>query len=349
LKILNVYKWATVGGVEKVILNRACAFKKHNADIKQAVLFFHDSGGLNNFKKFIDISRLRQYIEVVTELNERAYDYIITFDTPEVFNMVKKHSKIIVECHSPYRESRSYLKSLPHEIACLLSPSEAFIKTITKEIPNGFEKKLHILPNFHIFDKDLHKNENTQNKIWSKRPICYIGRMDATKNTKELLEIFLKLRKEVSDEFFLLLVGDVREHYMDLPETLIKTRLEDRTAYFRPIPYENVDVLLGKIREHKGIFVSPSKGESFGLSALEAMMSGLPVLLSDIDCHRQLVDGENAFLYEPGNIAQAVDKLSDITNNYDYLASKASSLSAGHSSESFFMAWERLMKKIHDN
>ena len=349
MKILNVYRWATVGGVERVILNRACAFKQHGLDVRQDVFFFHDSGGLPNFCKFIEICKLEQYIGVVTKINEKEYDYIITFDTPEIFSIVKNHSKIIVECHSPYKESRAYLRSLPNDIACLSVPGETFQKTVVmKELPEAFHGKLCVLPNFHIVDKSLKNTGVEQAAIWNKKPICYIGRMDAMKNTKELLEIFSSVRNKLGDEYLLMLVGDVRPHYMDLNETAKKAHLEDRLAYFRPIPYEKVDVLLKKIRQHNGIFLSPSQGESFGLSALEAMSNEVPVLLSDIGCHKHLVAEEDAFMYELGNIGQAVQKIADISENYEKFAKKAKQLASVYSSEGFIEAWEGMRAKIND-
>ena len=350
MKVLNVYKWATVGGVERVILNRAIAFKKHGINVKQDVFFFHDSGGLSNFRKFIEKCDLGDYIGIVTKINEKNYDLIITFDTPEIFDMIKNSSKLIVECHSPYKESRAYLKTMPKDIACLSSPGETFLQTVVyKEIPEEFKEKTYVLPNFHIMDKQAVKeNGASEQKIWSKKPLCYIGRMDAMKNTKELLDIFSTIRKELGDEYFLMLVGDVRPHYMDLKETLRKTNLEDRVAYFRPIPYEKVDVLFRNIKTHNGIFVSPSQGESFGLSALEAMTNKVPVLLSDIDCHKPLVASENDYLYELGNINMAVEKIDKISKNYNELSNRAGELGSRHNSEAFIDAWKGLAKKINE-
>ena len=342
MKILNVYQWATMGGVERVLLNRALAFKNHGANIKQDVLFFHDSGGLNNFRQYIRNLQLGDYIDVVTKIEEKAYDLIFMFDTPEVFDYVENTSKVIVECHSPYNESRAYLKTLPHDIAKIVLPGETFMESvILREIPDIFIGRLFILPNFYA---DSGYMDIPTTRIWGKTPICYIGRMDSLKNTKELLDIFTQIVKKLGDDYFLLLVGDVRPHYMDLKETIKKLQIEERVAYFRPIPFEKVDVLLAKIRQHKGIFISPSQGESFGLSALEAMANEVPVLLSDIHCHKSLVSNDGAFLYKLGDINDAVGKFESITGNYDVLSAKAKQMAARHNSASFIDAWDKLVQ-----
>lgn len=337
-----------MGGVERVILNRACAFKQHGLDVRQDVFFLHDSGGLPNFRRFVRKHELSDYVRIVDKIDQQDYDRIISFDTPEIFEDVKEHSKLIVECHSPYKESRTYLKSLPQEVACLVSPSEAFMQSVVQpEIVQGFEGRLYVLPNFHVMEFGEGEGaEPVRSKIWSKKPICYIGRMDAMKNTKELMEIFAKLRHEKNDEYFLMLVGDVRPHYMDISEALKKHHIEDRTAYLRNIPYDKVDVLLRQIREHEGIFVSPSQGESFGLSALEAMVNEVPVLLTGIDCHKALVGGDEQLLYKLGDTGGAADKIKNISQNYSRLSQTAAKLAARYSSAAFIEAWEKMINGI---
>ena len=340
MRILSVYKWATVGGVERVILNRAWAFKEHGVKVKQDVFFFQDSGGLQSFIKFINHFHLEDYITVVPEIKEEIYDLIFSFDTPEIFKLVRNTSKIIVECHSPYKESRVYLKSVPKDVAAIVSPSESFMESVLRnEVPGAFTQRLLILPNFHI---DNVPANMPRTKIWAKKPICYVGRMDSLKNTKELLDIFTAMRKKLDDDYFLLLVGDVRPHYMDIKDTIKKLRMEDRVAYFQPIPFEKVDVLLTTVKQHKGIFVSPSRGESFGLSALEAMSNEVPALLSDIVCHQALVNNAAEFRYHLGNINEAVKKIEHISCNYDNLSITVKQLAAKHSSASFIEAWARL-------
>ena len=340
MRILNVYQWATVGGVERVLLNRAWAFKKHGISVRQDVFFYHDSGGLRNFRLFIKYFQLEEYISVVSQIDESAYDYIFSFDTPQVFEFLKNTSKVVVECHSPYDKSRVYLKSLPKDIARVVTPSSAFMDSVVvHEIPDAFKDRLFILPNFHTLNG---REPVSPERIWGKTPVCYIGRMDTLKNTKELLEIFASLRKKPGDDHFLLLVGDVRPHYMDVKEAIKKLRIEDRAAYYRPIPFEKVDVLLTKIKQHNGIFISPSMGESFGLSALEAMSNGVPVLLADIECHKPLVESDPVFLYRQGDIGDAISKFEHISRNYDELSASVARLSANYSSTLFIEAWNAL-------
>ncbi|MCL2391240.1 MAG: glycosyltransferase [Oscillospiraceae bacterium] len=340
-RILYVYQWATMGGVERVFLNRARAFKQHGLKIRVDIYFFHDSGGLDNFKQYIKYFGLEDYLSVVRNIDERVYSRIFTFDTPEVFAIVKDTSKVIVECHTPYKKMREYLKSMPVDIAGLVAPGEAFLNLIIKEVPKSLHNKLFILPNFYF--------ENvacvTPSKIWDKTPIFYFGRMDSLKNTKEILEMFRSLKRERGDDYILVLAGTVIKDDLDLAKVAKALAIEDRLTYLPPVPFEKVDELLYTIKAHRGIFISSSTGESFGLSALEAMGSGVPVMLSDIKCHEALVDNDPDFLYESGALDAAVSKIGMIEQNYDEFSGKVKLYSQKFNSANFITSWKALMKQ----
>lgn len=46
IRVCFIYPWATFGGVERVLLNRALAFKRHLPEIMVDFYFLRDAGGL---------------------------------------------------------------------------------------------------------------------------------------------------------------------------------------------------------------------------------------------------------------------------------------------------------------
>ena len=75
------------------------------------------------------------------------------------------------------------------------------------------------------------------------------------------------------------------------------------------------------------LFLLPSEQESFGLTALEAMNCGVPVIASDIGgLPEVVVQGETGFLFPLGDVAAMADKAVEIMGNaaaYDRLKARA--------------------------
>ncbi|HQY25961.1 MAG TPA: glycosyltransferase family 4 protein [Thermoflexales bacterium] len=86
------------------------------------------------------------------------------------------------------------------------------------------------------------------------------------------------------------------------PELLAQAQalgVGDRLTILAGVPHAKMPQLYA---EH-GLFVLPSLVEGFSLALLEAMASGLPVVVSDIPAHRSTLDDRVAALFECGSAA----------------------------------------------
>jgi glycosyltransferase involved in cell wall biosynthesis len=64
------------------------------------------------------------------------------------------------------------------------------------------------------------------------------------------------------------------------------------------------------------VFVLPSRYEGLSISLLEAMASRLPVVVSDVGEARDVIrDGDNGFLYPPGDVAELSQRLSELLDD----------------------------------
>ncbi|MEO7235892.1 MAG: glycosyltransferase family 4 protein [Lapillicoccus sp.] len=73
-----------------------------------------------------------------------------------------------------------------------------------------------------------------------------------------------------------------------------------------------------------GIFLAPRPDEAYGLSVLEAMAAGLPVVAAGGGGHLETVGRlEHAALYPPGNLSAAADLLSDLAEDVERRGSLA--------------------------
>ena len=126
--------------------------------------------------------------------------------------------------------------------------------------------------------------------------VLFVGRISVEKGVLDVLEAWRALGP---DDALLVLVGpDMPGHRWDAGargRAFVREHRLDASVRFHgpaadPAPlYRAAD-----------LFVQPSHFEAFGLSAIEAMASGVPIIASDVGGLRDfLVDGSNALLHPP--------------------------------------------------
>ena len=144
--------------------------------------------------------------------------------------------------------------------------------------------------------------EMSQDKI-----ILSVARLDPVKSLDTLIKACDILNRERID-FKCLVIGEGKSR-KELENLINKLSLGDRVS------------LLGakKLEEVKGyykkasIFVLPSKEETMGLSTIEAMASGLPVISTSIYGIPELVEhGTNGYLINPGDGRKLAEYLKEL-------------------------------------
>jgi glycosyltransferase involved in cell wall biosynthesis len=127
-----------------------------------------------------------------------------------------------------------------------------------------------------------------------------------------------------------------------LRETIEKNKARGLILVLPPVPFENSHLLMQLLARKKAVYVSCSKGESFGLAAVEAMSSGLPVILSDVPGHIAIVSNRAKFLYPLGDVPALAMKMAAASEQYDEMAAECMELSGEFSEEAFLADWELL-------
>ena len=124
--------------------------------------------------------------------------------------------------------------------------------------------------------------------------ILFVGALGVQKGTPQLLRAFAPLHREAE----LHLVGPVDPDFAALLETLPTDGVTLRGAVAK------ADI--GQVYADADIFCLPSIQEGFGMVVLEAMASGLPVIVSDqVGAAEAVTDGESGFVY-PVNDVEAL-------------------------------------------
>jgi glycosyltransferase involved in cell wall biosynthesis len=141
--------------------------------------------------------------------------------------------------------------------------------------------------------------------------ILYVGRLAYRKGLHVLVRAMPLVLKEIPNTQ-LLIVG---EGYMDrFLRTLIKSlNLEENVKMLRFIPDEKLPELYASSH----LFVLPSLYcESFGITLLEAMASGRPIIASSVGGIPEVVeDGVTGLLFRRGNVQELADKIIRVLND----------------------------------
>jgi len=324
--------------VERVFLNRGEALLRRYPKIEIEVFFNYDCGGaglIERYSKARNLSRLK----VIRTFDSSRYDLVYVIDTPQLLaDHPSIENKMIMECHTPYAENRTYLKEWQTRVKTLIVPSSGFLRVIEDEWP-GLRGKIKVVRNFvpHLPPMD----RALSLPAWRGPLFLYFSRIDELKNFAEFVEGLSSARRYLQKEPLGIVSGQILPGY-PLTEVMEKHHVRGSIAILPPVPFESSHVLMHMLRQKKAVFVSPSKGESFGLSAAEAMTAGLPVILSDIPPHAALVSNRAKFLYPLGDIQALARKMAAATEQYDELSAECVELSREFSEEAFLADWDRV-------
>lgn len=196
---------------------------------------------------------------------------------------------------------RTYMPSFCEAMDLVISPSEGMEEVLRKldvkspivVIPNGVELDTYLNA------QPLHRADfgYTPDDII----YVYVGRLGPEKNVDLLLRAFNGVAQSY-DHVRLLILGDgpARE---DLEALAGSSNIMDRVRFEGMVAYDLIPSYLAMC----DIFLTASVTETFGMSVVEAMGAGLPVLgVDSVGVGDIVVDGETGFLTQEDPIAFAV-------------------------------------------
>ena len=156
---------------------------------------------------------------------------------------------------------------------------------------------IHVIPNFIDASKYKHDFTDCQRAIMAnddEKIITHISNFREVKQIPDVIKVFYNIQKELPAR--LMMVGEGPEK--EPAEALCrKLGISDKVVFFGNS--NEID----KILCFSDLFLLPSLTESFGLAALEAMASGVPVISSNTGGIPEVnVDGVTGFLSEVNDV-----------------------------------------------
>ncbi len=174
------------------------------------------------------------------------------------------------------------------------------------------KKEIQVVTNFIDLVKHEHKFVDCQRSLLAEdheKIISHISNFRAVKRIPDIIKVFNNIQKEIPSKLMMIGEGPEKEPAEQLVKEL---GIEDRVLFLGN-SYE-----IDRILCYSDLFMLPSETESFGLSALEAMASGVPVISTNSGGLPEVnIQGVSGYLSNVGDIEDmsknAIHILSDET------------------------------------
>lgn len=306
--------FCTRGGVETAIKNRLQHIDKNENKID--LLFFNDYGG----KSIYNGTGLNVIIEndmnqISSLICKNRYDLVITIDTFEIITLLKNikyDGKIGLEVHTTYPDSLKYLKSIGKKDVSYISVPSSYQKELVKQYVKE-DIPIHIVPN--SLDSDEFHPVNVDKK--PERPILlWIGRLDSHKNWRSFLEIAHEIKKRSDNSFDFFVVGGLKSDETEVhkfQKMIFNSDLQDVLRWIPFCEYNKIPNIYNYVAKSGGAYVITSINESFGMTAIESMACGCPVIVNNVGALSEIVNCNTGLIV---NISQGSTEVAQSIVNY---------------------------------
>ena len=139
------------------------------------------------------------------------------------------------------------------------------------------------------------------------RVLMHASNFRPVKNIPTVIHVFAEVRRQVQSK--LVMVGDG-------PEKASAEQLARELGIERDVLFLGNQEVMEELLPLADVFLLPSKSESFGLVALEAMSAEVPVVASNVGGLPEVIDnGVTGFLHDPEHLAGQVTSVLRLLGN----------------------------------
>lgn len=323
MKVLHIITSLKTGGAEKLVVQMVTAMRKRG--IKADVCVFN--GEKTSFMEELEATGCAIYklgtsyynLSYIFKLSKiiKSYDIVHTHNSsPQLFaaiaNVISPKARLITTEHNTDNRKR-HLKCI-HGVERWMYGRYKTIICISEETAKNLKNYLgkkwllkhgkeQIVTVSNGIDVQCFKNATPTIKKEEKWTIVMVAAFRPQKDHLTLL----RAMKCLSDDFCLWLVGDGATR-VQIENEIKGLGIENRVHLFG----NRVDV--PGILKSADIVVLSSNWEGFGLAAVEGMAAGKPVIASDVDGLKQIVEGYG-IVFPKGNEQVLVQKIQELSTN----------------------------------
>ena len=211
----------------------------------------------------------------------------------------------LVGSHPSYKAAVEF--SINHSDA-VTAVSES-LKNDTEELFN-INTDISVIPNFINLEKyPVSKDDNNRGIIAKsdEKIICHISNFRKVKRIDDVVKTFYEINKEIPSKLMMVGEGPEKENAENLCK---KLKIEDKVYFFGNTTDTN------NILSFSDLFLLTSSTESFGLAALEAMASYVPVISTNAGGLPEVnINGVSGYMSNVGDIDDMVKNSLEILSD----------------------------------
>ena len=222
--------------------------------------------------------------------------------------------------------ARTYSKICCNTVEQVIVPTE---KTKELLLRYSVHKDISVVPtgiDLNKFDRNNYNREQVSELkekygiLPGDKVLLYLGRVSQEKNLEEVIHAMPEyMKKRESVKFVVVGGGPALDKLIKLVD---QYQLTDRFVFTGPQPWDGI----GMYYQLGDVFVSASKSETQGLTYIEAMAAGLPVVAREDKCLEEILEeGYNGFSFaDQEGLCRSLDIIlfEDTTTNYAENAAK---------------------------
>ena len=239
-----------------------------------------------------------------------------------------QHMSLEFYQNSVLKKQDKILEMMRKYIDCFVFLSKYDQEKFVKELSLDINKTKVIR---HCCEIELLKEKKQRNK-----KLIIIARLD---NKQKRIDLAIKAMKKLSD-FTLEIYGDGPDK--EMLNNLIKQEKLENSVFLKGATNKVKEKL-----DECSIFIMTSEFESYGITNIEAMRRGLPIVLRNtFDAAPDIVQNNGVLLDKEWNEDKFVEAVKKIYDNYEFYSKNAIEMGKRHNFEIIKSQWEELIAEL---
>ena len=315
MKVLFLYRYGILGGVCTQLFHRLRHLPKSN-NLEIHCGFRSDHGVEAMLEGYATLHFGLNKETTTAFLQNNNFDIIIIIDTEEYIEAVEVadiDSKVLVEVHTSIERNLEYLTRInPDVIDGFVTVSNYMVGRIKHHISDELQDKpISIFTN--VLDSDLFSNISVD--VDGPPIIGWVGKIDDHKDWRAFMQISKIVSQEHSGAEFWIIGGQTcpENKVQEVFDFAEEMGIISRFRWIDRIENVKMSSLYSLIAKRGGLSLVTSHCESFGMSVLESLLSGCPVVSTNVGALPEIILESSYFqLYELADHQNGAQKAIEI-------------------------------------